>query len=140
QSLVIMAFAMVALIGMLGLVIDIRLGYARYRQMQTAADIAALAGTRELALGNGEAVAIQRIEQLLTSNGADVSTSTYTINGDEVSVSAGLDLRPVFTPIFGLDQISVNADADATFGQTAEASGVLPFAVEEDLWLLDTEV
>jgi Flp pilus assembly protein TadG len=131
---------MMAFIGILGLVIDIGLGYARYRQMQTASDTAALAGTRELALGNGEAVAIQRIEQILTSNGADIRTSAYTINGNEVSVTAGLDINPVFTPIFGLDQLSVRAAANATFGQTAETNNLLPFAVEENLWLLDTEV
>jgi Flp pilus assembly protein TadG len=140
QSLVLVSFCMIAFLGILGLVLDIGYAYARQRQMQTAADAAALAGTRELAYGNGEVVALSRIEQILTSNGADISVSDYTIKDNRAVVTARTNIAPFFTPIFGLNQIPVGANADAVFGQTAEMSSVLPFAVEEDLWALDQEV
>lgn len=140
QSLALVAFSMIAFIGVLGLVIDIGFAYARQRQMQTAADAAALAGTRELAYGNGEVAALTRIEQILTSNGADIDVSDYEIVDNRANVTARVNIAPAFTPIFGVNQIMVGAGAEAVFGQTAEASNVLPFAVEEDLWILDQEV
>ncbi|MBX3001655.1 MAG: hypothetical protein KF893_24240 [Caldilineaceae bacterium] len=140
QSLVMVVFSMVAFIGILGLVVDIGYAYARQRQMQTAADAAALAGTRELAYGRGEVAAISRIEQILTSNGADISVSDYEIIDNRANVTARVTIEPVFTPIFGLNQFPVGGNAEAIFGQTADASSVLPFAVEENLWVLDQEV
>ncbi|MEZ4831783.1 MAG: pilus assembly protein TadG-related protein [Caldilineaceae bacterium] len=140
QSMVVAALFMIAFIGMLGLVIDMGMGYAKYRQMQTAADTAALAATRELALGNGDAAAIDRITQTLLANGADVDLSEYTLTEDHAEVTARTRYTPAFTPIFGLTEIPVNAAADAQYGRQAQSGDLLPFAVDQDLWVLDQEV
>ncbi len=140
QSMVLGAFFMMAFIGMLGLVIDMGLAYGRYRQMQTASDTAALAGTRELALGNGEAAAIQRIQQILLANGADLALSEYSVTGDKAEVIARTNTVPAFTPLFGLNEIPVGANADSQFGQQGQSGDLLPFAVDQDLWILDHEV
>ncbi len=140
QSLVLVAISMTAFIAILGLVIDVGYAFARYRQMQTAADAAALAGTRELAYGNGELAAISRMEQLLESNGADVNMSTYEVVDDRAVVEARAAINPVFTPIFGLHQFEVGADSEAVYGQSARMTDILPFAVDENLWVLEQEV
>lgn len=140
QSLVIIAIAMTSFIAILGLVIDIGYAFARYRQMQTAADAAALAGTRELAYGHGEIAALSRMEQLLISNGADADSSSYEVVDDRAKVQARVSVNPVFTPIFGLHQFEVGAQAEAVYGQSAEMADILPFAVNEDLWVLEQQV
>jgi uncharacterized membrane protein len=61
---VLVAFSMIVFIGVLDLVIDMGYAYARHRQIQTAADAAALAGTRELAYGNGEVAALSALSKL----------------------------------------------------------------------------
>lgn len=140
QSMVIAALFMVVFIGMLGLVIDMGMAYARYRQMQTASDTAALAATRELALGHGDVAAIERIKQTLTANGANPDLSEYTLTSDKAEVIARTQLTPAFTPLFGVSEIPVGASADAQFGQQAQSGDLLPFAVDQDLWVLDHEV
>lgn len=141
QSLVLISVLMTAFIAMLGLVIDIGYGYAKYREMQTAADMAALAGARALAAGESETAAIALMQELLAANGADVSASQIQIvNGDQPSVVARTTLTPFFTPLFGLDQIPLAAPSEAIYGQANAVANVLPFAVSEDLWTLDEEV
>lgn len=140
QSMVVAALFMVMFIGMLGLVIDMGMGYARYRQMQTASDTAALAATRELALGNGDVAAIDRINQTLLSNGADVDLSEYTLTSDRAEVTARTRYIPAFTAIFGLTEIPVRAAANAQYGRQAQNGNLLPFAVDQNLWVLDHEV
>ena len=140
QSMVMAALFMLAFIGMLGLVVDMGEAYARYRQMQTASDTAALAGTRELALGNGEVAAVQRIQQILSANGADLALSEYKVTGDKAEVIARTNTVPAFTPLFGLNEITIGANADAQFGQQGQSGDLLPFAVDQDLWILDHEV
>lgn len=140
QSMVLAALFMFVFIGMLGLVIDMGMGYARYRQMQTASDTAALAATRELALGNGDVAAIDRINQTLLSNGADVALSEYTLTSDRAEVTARTRYIPAFTAIFGLTEIPVMAAANARYGRQAQNGSLLPFAVDQNLWVLDHEV
>ena len=58
QAVVIVALALVGLIGFLALVIDGGAAFAARRQMQNAADSAAIAGARELEAGNRDESAI----------------------------------------------------------------------------------
>lgn len=141
QSLVLTAVLMTAFIAMLGLVIDVGYGFAKYRQMQTAADVASLAGVRALADGAGDAAALSIMQNLLEANGADVVASQITIvDDDKANVVARTTLTPFFTPLFGLNQISLSAQSEAVYGQANAVSNVLPFAVSEDLWTLEQEV
>jgi hypothetical protein len=142
QSLVIISLSMLILIGMLGLAVDIGYGFALYRQMQTAADMAALAGTRELALGHGEVAALSRMEEMLRNNGADPELSEYEIvgSGEQTQVVARTQFVPIFTPLFGVDNIPIGRNADAVFGQLSQVGDIMPFGVREDLWQLGAEV
>lgn len=140
QSMIITALFMMVFVGMLGLVIDMGMVYAKHRQMQTAADTAALAATRELALGKGDVAAIARINQTLAANGADITLSEYTLTSDRAEVIARTRYTPAFTPLFGIDEIPLDAGADAQYGRQAQTGDLLPFAVDQDLWVLDHEV
>lgn len=61
QALVFVAFGLVAMVGFLGLVVDVSRAYVNHKQMQTAADAAALAGAYDV------------VNNLQVSVGADAS-------------------------------------------------------------------
>lgn len=68
----VIAFALPAVIGMVGLGVEVGLWYMTRRQAQTAADAAAVAGAFDLALGNGAAVQ-QTAVRLAVKNGIDTT-------------------------------------------------------------------
>ncbi len=127
------------LIGMLAVIIDAGFAYAKYRQMQVAADWAALAGAKELIASGDQDQALARVSDILVANSADATDgdeagSTATINNNEVAVTAHTTYNALFAPILGLDQIPVSATATAVVGRLAEANNIMPFAVEQGLW------
>jgi len=70
QAMVIVALALVGLIGFLALVIDGGVAFAARRQMQNAADSAAIAGARELEAGNkDESSILSEIHAYAEANG-----------------------------------------------------------------------
>lgn len=141
QSLVIVSLSMVVLIAMLGVVIDIGHGQVVERQMQVAADAASLAGARELAMGNDEATAAARMEQMLTANEADLARSTIRIeNGNQTVVTARQNVPTFFTATFGIYTIPAAASSRAAYGQLGQADNLMPLAVEEDLWILGQDI
>ncbi len=140
QSLVLLALLMPVFVLMLGVVIDLGNAMARQRQMQVAADAAALAGAYELALGSDEAAALARVAQVLAQNGADPGNSTMVVDGTEVQVVARQDAPTFFSGSVGLTAIPVGAEARAMVGELMSSGGLMPFVVEKDLWQLGTAV
>ncbi len=141
QSLVIMSLFMTVFIGMLGIVLDLGRGYISYREMQVAADAAAIAGARALADGFGESFVTTRAQELLAANGADTDLSIVTVtDGSQVTVEAKAEVETVFAKILGLDSISVSAEAKALYGAAAEADNLMPFVVEKDTWVFGETV
>jgi len=69
QAVVIIALALVGLIGFLALVIDGGAAFAARRQMQNAADSAAIAGARGLQEGEGESEVLREIHTYAEVNG-----------------------------------------------------------------------
>lgn len=139
--MVIFSLSMFIIIGMLGVVLDLGYSTVMHRQMQFAADAAALAGARDLANGESESTAIARMGAVLTANNADVGLSTYTvINSSYTDVSAKATVQTLFSGLFGIDDISVGARSTASFGQLQESDHLMPFVVEEDQWVLDQPV
>ena len=77
QTIVFVALASVVLFAAMGLVIDAGVSLAMRRAMQNAADAAALAGARQIRLGNTSAQVLQRIRDVATRNGVqDLSQLT----------------------------------------------------------------
>ena len=125
-SLIYLAVMLLALVGMVGLALDGGYAYYQYRRMQTAADAAALAGARHLALGESEAQIDAVITQLATLNGAETVSWTYANGGSGVYVTAMLDSPTWFAPLFGLETIPVGANAEASFAPAVAAGNLLP--------------
>lgn len=141
QSLVILSLSMFIIIGMLGIVLDLGYSTVMHRRMQFAADSAALAGARDLAMGESESTASQRMEDVLAANAADPALSTYTVASDgRTDVWARASVPALFSGLFGIDAIEVEAHANAAFGQLSESGNLMPFVVEEDQWVLNQPV
>ncbi|MCD6289256.1 MAG: hypothetical protein J7M34_02040 [Anaerolineae bacterium] len=142
QSLVITALAIVALLGMISLAIDGGYAYAQDRRMQNAADLAALAGARALALGASASEIDQEISYYAQANGAD-SFSYYFVdeNGQTVGTpdeASGVHVHTQRTfatflaAVIGINSMTAAADSEASTYGVSEASNLLPIAVHED--------
>lgn len=141
QALVVFSLSLLIIIGILGVVIDLGYSTVMHRQMQFAADAAAMAGVQDLASGNSEETAVARMSAILAANDADVETSTFTVvDGSGTDVWARAVVPTVFSSLFGVDEFEVEAHATAAFGQLLETGNLMPFVVEEDLWELDEPV
>lgn len=106
QILVIMALLMVALLSMVAIAVDLGFGYAHRREVQNAADSAAMAGA--LALGRyyqyNTLSATERINLGLTTNNWDSQT---TIN-QEITNAASMSVPPFPTPSASTGRFSTN--------------------------------
>jgi Flp pilus assembly protein TadG len=130
QSLVLIAILMVVLLGMLTVVLDGGNLYFQRRVAQTAADAGALAGARELCLGNGPTAASTRAEEYAcTRNGADPPPDTLISVNDadkKVTVTASIAFNNFIASIFGQSNRKVTATASAGCFQPCYAESVLP--------------
>jgi Flp pilus assembly protein TadG len=152
--MVVIALAMVAIIGMAALVLDGGYAYLERRRVQNAADAAALAGVRALAKGENELVIRQAIDEYATRNGiANPSTNITAYFVDEnnnivpnqaqqighngqvpktaraVVVRAQEQHNTFFANVLGFPTIDVRAVAQAGYGAAAKITGLLPMAV-----------
>ncbi|NOZ27464.1 MAG: hypothetical protein GXP39_05345 [Chloroflexi bacterium] len=142
QSLVVIALAMVALLGMASLAIDGGYAYAQHRRMQNAADLAALAGARALGMGRTASEIDQEINYYAQANGAS-SVSYYFIdaNGQPVAtpdqargvhVNTQTTFNTFLAAVVGINQLSASAESEAELYGLGGASNLLPIAVHED--------
>jgi len=139
--MIIVVLSMTALIGMMALAIDGGFAYALHARMQTAADAAALAGAREMAMGNSKSIAISRATQILSANGGDPTRSRFEISdGEQINVTAGIIFDTFFAGILGLEQMNISARSAAAWGGVVATGNVLPLAVLESQWQPGAEV
>lgn len=138
--LIIVALSMVALLGMTALAIDVGDLYGTRREMVNAADAAALAGARELALGGSESEAISVATSIAQTNNADlihnISVETRNYEGESYEVvvaEVGRNVQHYFAPILGITDSDVYAQAVATWGYPKKFGDILPifYVVEE---------
>ncbi len=126
QVLVLVAIAMVALLGMVGLVLDVGHAYYVHRALQADADAAATAGANELpsaanAVATAQAYSGSPGGKNVRDNIPGVSTTTTTkclsqapcnpVNA--VVVKEHTDVSTFFARIVGVDSIGVTASATA---------------------------
>ncbi len=155
QALVIMVFAIIGLLVMLGLAIDGGTVFLERRRMQNAADAAALAGTRLLAEaicgdpGADDAAIAAEVNGYAESNGVEDPDNNATadyVDFDEVvlgrvgdgtipngatGISATVEInRPTyFMTLVGIDTAGASADALAMTGPPLLAGGMRPFGI-----------
>ncbi|MGQ9684304.1 MAG: pilus assembly protein TadG-related protein [Anaerolineae bacterium] len=109
QMLVVGALVLVGLVMMVALTVDVGNAYAQRRMAQNAADAAALAGARALALGEDPEGPAE--EYAVTRNGA--SGFACGVAGSHVVVTVTRVFPTFFAPVFGLTEMTVTTVADA---------------------------
>jgi Flp pilus assembly protein TadG len=129
QVLVLVAGAMVVLVGMAGLVIDFGRLYFAQRQLQSTADSAALAAAsvlpnvsaataaaQDYSGANGDLNSTQKLPGV-TTNVLTKCVSGLPCNpANTIDVSEQAQVSTVFLKIFGLDSVTVHANAVAAMG------------------------
>ena len=137
QTVVMFAFAMVALLGFMSLVFDAGAIMQERRELQNAADGAALAAARHLP--DSPAAARQAAEDYLAANGYDPAAVdvayeiTIPYDGDSTSaevVVRQLDQRYLFARVLGKDTFDVSARA-VSHSFTTFADDYAVFAIDE---------
>ena len=133
QMLVIFTLALVAIIAMVGLVIDGGAAFAQRRGQQNAADLAALAGADALLNGKTQAQAIIIARNVAASNsytnGANGVTVNVTFPPNLVQVDVGAPHNNYFAGVVGQPawQVATTAQARALTKTPDTAFGAAPF-------------
>jgi hypothetical protein len=117
QTLPLICFFMVTLLGISGLVVDLGNGYVQRRSVQNEADAAAIAGADAIPTGGTSAAA----QQMAAKNGRP---------GDQVTVTMQRTAPTFFLKVFGKASIPVSATAVARIEALGAVKGhVSPYAV-----------
>ncbi len=161
QMVVLFAISLVAMLLVVGLVIDGGFAYARNRSTQNAADFAAVAGTRiigeelvQKANGTVNVTATDvtaAVQAALTANDSQLDSAQY-VDGDGTSlgnvvgagsipsgavgivVSARTTWRPFFLGVMGVSSWSAGSTATATTPGSSTGGGVLPVGLNSDTY------
>ena len=128
QSVVIVTLLLLALMGMLAIVLDGGNGFFQRRAAQNAADAGALAGARELCLGNADIAVASAIEYAIVRNGAVEADATADANTGLVVVNTGIPFETTFGRVLGSDELTAGATATAGCFVPTNGEGVLPIS------------
>lgn len=144
QIIVLFALALVALIAMVGLVLDGGSAFAQRRSEQNAADLAAMAAGNDYLLNADKAVAIAAAKAVAAQNGfAESATTvvnvTFQDNDTEVKVDISAPHRNNFTSIVGMSTWEVSTTATVETGIPNKANGA-PFIFNERAFVDGTGV
>ena len=133
QAMVFMVFALMGFVGMAGLVIDGGSWLRSQRQLQTAADAAALAGAQELPLDQSSARdnAVSYAQQ---NHPRPVTTNITFPTAGEIDVVANTTALGFFTRIYGavFDEVDVRAHARAGVYMPEKLKKVAPIGIHTD--------
>jgi Flp pilus assembly protein TadG len=132
QTVVLTVVWMTVLLGMAGLVIDVGGWYRSQRGLQAKADASALAGAQELPANLASAGGFA--QTYATKNGFALPASGISFSGDSApndSITVKVDdtAPTFFTKLFGLNTVTVRAEATAKNSPIGEARFVAPITV-----------
>ena len=127
QMLVIFALALIALVGMVGLIIDGGDTFLQRRDQQNVADAAAMAAGYAYVNGTDETAAAQAVAAANGyTNGVDSAVVTVTIGTDSVTVDVTKPHRNYFAGVMGFASWGVSATATVDAGVPNGAYGAMP--------------
>lgn len=143
-ALVYLALAGMLLISLAALALDGSNLYAQRRRMQTAADAAALAGVRSMALNQDGAQVQHDLKSLARSNGAgqrtnDVQAATGSDN-NSLSVTTRTTVPSYFARLFNFNEFEVGATAKAEYAPVKQIGNLFPLSVNCDCVKLNQTV
>ena len=126
-------FLSFVLVGMTAAVLDVGSWFRADRALQATVDAATLAGAQALPDDPGQATALA--VQYANKNGggisaADVTISTTVTPFDTITVEGERPAPGFFAKIFGIDTVTVGAEAKARTGAPDEARWAAPIAVD----------
>lgn len=144
QSLLVIIFAITALIGAAATVTDLGAAYVKTAQTQTAVDAAVLASGMTLPVRSGDTTAVTRATEVakeyLTKNGVTDTTSTTVTLGDlndgayySIYVSQPASAETNFAKIFGITSITFARDAKAKIVPCSALSDLVPLSIQEHI-------
>jgi len=126
---------MVVILGMAAMAIDVGMFLQQRRDLQNAADAAALAGAPDLPGSPASAVANATAWAEENGIGAGeleaVTVSTTYVTDDTVTVQVKRDVPWLFARVLGKGSDTVRADATARVGSPSVAFGVMPWSLLE---------
>jgi Flp pilus assembly protein TadG len=137
QGLVLGALAMVVILGFTAMAIDLGIFLHERRDLQNAADAAALAGAAELPESPAEAEA--KVHEWAAKNGIDIAggeldlvevTTTYVTN-DTVRVRVTREVPFVFGRVLGLTSETMHATGASLVGSPTIATNAMPWALRK---------
>lgn len=128
--MVIVAGAMVALMGFAACVVDVGMLYAGRARLMDTADAAALAGAQELPSSETDAETVAR--DYIARNGENVSDFSVDAVGDRLTVTANSDVDFFFAPVLGINTGDVGARAVATARAATTGKGVVPIGIDKE--------
>lgn len=124
------ALAMVALLGFAALVVDVGLMYWTRAQLATEADSAALAGGSELPAGVYQADAAAR--DYTARNGGDSVDLIVDGGGTSLTVNVTRTINLLFAQVFGYKTRDVTATATAAISSVGGANGAAPLGMPQE--------
>jgi Putative Flp pilus-assembly TadE/G-like len=131
QAAVITVLFLATLLGAVAMVLDVGSWFREQRDTQADADASALAAAHELPESPGAANALAA--EFLGKNGGGTSTVTFSstnLANDTVTVKVTRQAPGVFSKLFGINSVSVHAQATARSGNLDEARWAAPIAVD----------
>lgn len=133
QAAVLTVIALTVMLGMTAIVLDVGSWFREHRQMQTAADAAALAGAQALPYDVPQANSLA--ESYAARNDGDGTNEITFSNShganDTIRVKSSKDAPGFFAKVFGIDSVKVSASAQARADLPAQALHVAPMVVSE---------
>jgi len=139
QIIVIFALALVAIVAMVGLVLDGGSTFAQRRTQQNAADLAALAAANDYLVNGSQPAAIARARSVADRNGftdgdpgTTVSVTFDFTDGAAVKVDISAPHANNFASVVGMSSWQVSTTATAIAGFPDTATGAAPFIFSVD--------
>ncbi len=131
QVAILTALLMTVLLSVGALVVDTGTAYKGRRDLQNAADAAALAGVMEIAEDRGTAAAESSALDYVAKNLGDAlgATTVSFPQAGQVKVEIAASRDTYFARIFGVESVSVRASATAASGLAGEVSHLMPLIV-----------
>lgn len=144
EAILIVLFAITALIGVTATVADMGAAYVKTAQTQTAADAAALAAGMRLPLQSTDAAGLAQAKDVareyLTKNGVQDTSLADISFGDlengayhSILVSQPASSETAFARIFGIDEITFRREAEAKVVPCAALSDLVPLSIQENV-------
>ncbi|OOE14819.1 TadE/TadG family type IV pilus assembly protein [Fictibacillus arsenicus] len=134
NTIILVAFSLVALIAMTGLIIDGGKLFLTKTHLQKTANAAVLSGAQELTHEEESVRSI--VHETLEKHSENHSLEDMKIQmEDKVSIDLSREVPLTFSQLFGFDTAPVNVHAAAELGTMGKAAGVAPLGIDESLGL-----